>query len=77
MRRSAIYLGAGLLLLLLVWVVLRQSQKQETVLQSKDPKNQTSNHGTASLPKDLLKDLDKEDAKVVLHAPDPEHEVLP
>ena len=71
MRRSAIYLGAGLLLLLLVWVVLRQSQKQETVLQSKDPKNQTSNHGTASLPKDLLKDLDKEDAKVVLHAPDP------
>ena len=71
MRTSAIYFGAGLLLLLLVWVVLRQSQKQETVLQSKDPKNQTSNHGTASLPKDLLKDLDKEDAKVVLHAPDP------
>jgi len=71
MRRSAIYLGAGLLLLLLVWVVFRQSQKQETVLQSKDPKNQTSGHGSASLPKGSSKDLGKEEDKIVLHAPDP------
>jgi len=71
MKRSAIYLGAGLLLLLLVWVVFRQSQKQETVLQSKDPKNQTSGHGSASLPKDSSKDLGKEEDKIVLHAPDP------
>ena len=71
MRKSGIYLGAGLLFLLMVWVVLRQSQKQETVLQSKDPKNQTSNHGAASLPKDSLKDLEKEEDKIVLHAPDP------
>jgi len=71
MKRSAIYLGAGLLLLLLVWVVFRQSQKQETVLQSKDPKNQTSGHGSASLPKGSSKDLGKEEDKIVLHAPDP------
>jgi hypothetical protein len=71
MRKSAIYLGAGLLLLLLVWVVLRQSQKQETVLQSKDPKNQASKNGSALLPSDPPKDMGKEEDKIVLHAPDP------
>jgi hypothetical protein len=71
MRRGAIYFGAGLLLLLLVWVVFRQSQKKETVLQSKDPKNQTSKPGTASLSNDPKKDLGKEEDKIVLHAPDP------
>jgi hypothetical protein len=71
MRRGAIYFGAGLLLLLLVWVVFRQSQKKETVLQSKDPKNQTSKPGTASLSNDPEKDLGKEEDKKVLHAPDP------
>jgi hypothetical protein len=71
MRRSAIYLGAGLLLLLLVWVVFNQSQKQEGAHRSVDAKNQTSNHGTGSLPNDPPKDLEKEEAKVVLHAPDP------
>ena len=71
MRRSAIYLGAGLLLLLLVWVVFNQSQKQEGTVRSVDAKNETSNHGTPSLSKDSLKDLEKEEAKVALHAPDP------
>ena len=71
MRRSAIYLGAGLLLLLLVWVVFHQSQKQEGTYRSVDAKNQTSNHGTASLPSDPPKDLEKEEDKIVLHAPDP------
>jgi len=70
MRRGAIYLGAGLLLLLLVWVVLHQSQKQERVLQSKDSKNQTSEHGSASLSNDPEKDLGKEEGKKVLHTPD-------
>jgi hypothetical protein len=71
MRKSAIYLGAGLLLLLLVWVVFNQSQKQEGTVRSVDAKNQTSNHGTASLPSDPLKDLEKEEGKTVLHTPDP------
>jgi hypothetical protein len=71
MRRSAIYFGAGLVLLLLVWVVFREAQKQETALQSVDAKNQASNHGTASLPKDSSKDLSKEEDKIVLHASDP------
>ena len=71
MRRSAIYFGAGLLFLLMVWVVFNQSQKQEGTARSVDAKNQTSNHGTVSLPSDPPKDLEKEEAKVVLHAPDP------
>jgi hypothetical protein len=71
MRRSAIYLGAGLLLLLLVWVVFNQSQKQEGTVRSVDAKNQTPNHGTASLPSDPPKDLEKEEGKTVLHTPDP------
>ena len=71
MRRVAIYFGAGLLLFLLVWVVFRQSQKQEMVLQSKDPKSQTSKPGAASLSNDPEKDLGKEEDKKVLHAPDP------
>jgi len=70
-KKSAIYLGGGLLLLLLVWVVLRQSQKQETVLQSKDPKNQASKNGSALLPSDPPKDIGKEEDKIVLHVPDP------
>ena len=71
MRRSAMYFGAGLLFLLMVLVVFNQSQKQEGTVRSVDAKNQTSNHGTPSLSKDSLKDLEKEEAKVVLHAPDP------
>ena len=46
------YFGAGLLFLLMVLVVFNQSQKQEGTGRSVDAKNQTSNHGTASLPKD-------------------------
>lgn len=71
MRRSAIYFGAGLLFLLMVWVVFNQSQKQEGTARSVDAKNQTSNHGTASLPSDPPKDLEKEEGKTVLHTPDP------
>jgi len=71
MRRGAIYFGAGLLLLLLVWVVFRQSQKQEATPRSEDAKNQALNHGTASLSNDPEKDLGKEEGKIVLHAPDP------
>jgi len=71
MKRSAIYLGAGLLLLLLVWVAFHQSQKQEAASRTLDPKNQTSGHGSASLPKGSSKDLGKEEDKIVLHAPDP------
>ena len=71
MRKSGIYFGAGLLLLLLVWVVFRQSQKQEATTRPVDPKNQTSKHGTASLPKDSPRDFGKEEDKIVLHAPDP------
>jgi hypothetical protein len=55
----------------MVWVVFHQSQKQEGTGRSVDAKNQASEHGTASLPKDSLKDLEKEEAKVVLHSPDP------
>ena len=71
MRKGAIYFGVGLLLLLLVWVVFRQLQKQETTLRSVDTKNQASKNGAASLPKDPPKDLGKEEDKIVLHAPDP------
>jgi len=71
MKRSAIYLGAGLLLLPLVWVVFRLPQKQKTVLQSVDAKNQASKNGSESLSKDLPKDLGKEEDKIVLHSPDP------
>ena len=71
MRRSAIYFGAGLLFLLMVLVFFNQSQKQEGTPRSVDVKNQTSKHGTPSLSKDSLKDLEKEEAKVDLHAPDP------
>jgi len=71
MRRGAIYFGAGLLLFLLGWVVLHESQKQEGTGRPVNAKNQTSNHGTASLPKDSSKDLAKEEDKIVLHAPDP------
>jgi len=70
MKRSAIYLGAGLFLLL-VWVVFRLPQKQKTVLQSVDAKNQASKNGSALLSKDSSKDLGKEEDKIVLHAPDP------
>jgi hypothetical protein len=71
MRRSAIYFGAGLLFLLMVWVVFNQSQKQEGAHRSLDAKNQASNYGSASLPSDLPKDLGKEEDKIVLHVPDP------
>jgi hypothetical protein len=71
MRKSAIYFGAGLVLLLLVWVVLHESEKQEGTVRPEDAKNQTSNHGTASLPKDPPKDLGREENNIVLHAPDP------
>ena len=71
MRRGAIYFGAGLVLLLLVWVVLQESQKQEGTGRPVNAKNQTSNHGTASLPKYSSKDLGKEEDKIVLHVPDP------
>ena len=71
MRRSAMYFGAGLLFLLMVLVVFNQSQKQEGTGRSLDAKNQTSNHGSASLPSDPPKDLEKEEGKTVLHTPDP------
>jgi len=71
MRKSAIYFGVGGLLLLLLWVVFHQSQKQAATPRSVDSKNQASNHGTASLPNDPPKDLGKEENKIVLHAPDP------
>jgi hypothetical protein len=71
MRKSAIYLGVGGLLLLLLWVVFHQSQKQAATPRSVDSKNQASNHGTASLPNDPPKDLGKEENKIVLHTPDP------
>ncbi len=69
MRRSAIYLGAGLLFLPLLWVVFHQSQKQEKPPKSVDAKSLTAKHGTASLPKDSTKDLGKEEDEVVLHSP--------
>ena len=71
MRKSAIYFGAGLLLLLLLWVVFQQSKRQETTPKSVDAKSLTAKHGTASLPKDSTKDLGKEEDEVVLHSPDP------
>jgi hypothetical protein len=71
MRRGAIYFGAGLLLLFLVWAAFRQSQKQEATTRSVDPKNQASKNGSASLPSDPPKDMGKEEGKIVLHAPDP------
>ena len=71
MRKSAIYLGAGGLLLLLGLAVFHVWQKQEGAPQSVDEKNQASELGTASLRKDPPKDLGKEEDKIVLHAPDP------
>jgi hypothetical protein len=71
MKRSTIYLGVGLLLLLLVWVAFHQSQKQEATTRSVDAKNQASKNGSALLSKDSSKDLGKEEDKIVLHAPDP------
>jgi hypothetical protein len=71
MRSSAIYFGAGLLLLLLGLAVFNIWQREEGTPQPVDPKNQTSKHGTASLPKDSTKDLGKEEDEVVLHSPDP------
>jgi hypothetical protein len=71
MRRSAIYFGAGLLFILIVLVVFNQSQRQEGTARSVDAKNLTSKHGTPSLSKDSLQDLEKEEVKIVLHAPDP------
>ena len=71
MKRSAIYLGAGGLLLLLGLAVFHVWQKQEGAPQSVDEKNQASELGTASLLKDPPQDLGKEEDKVVLHAPDP------
>jgi hypothetical protein len=70
MKRSGIYFGAGLLLLLLVWAAFRQSQKQEATTRSVDLKNQASKNGSASLSNDPEKDLGKEEGKIVLHAPD-------
>jgi hypothetical protein len=71
MRRSAIYFGLGGLLLLLLWVVFHQLPKEETTPRSIGSKNQALKDGTASLPKDSPKDIDKEEGKTVLHAPDP------
>ena len=71
MRKGTICFGVGLLFLLMVLVVFNQSQKQEETIRSVDAKNQSSNHGTASLPKESSKDLGKEEDKAVLHAPDP------
>jgi hypothetical protein len=71
MRKSAIYLGAGVLLLLLVWVAFHQLEKQEGTARSVDAKNQASKNGSALLPSDPPKDMGKEEAKIVLHAPDP------
>ena len=71
MRKRAIYLAAGVLLLLLVWVAFHQLEKQEATTRSVDPKNQASKHGTALLPSDPPKDMGKEEDKKVLHAPDP------
>jgi len=70
MRKGTIYFGAGLLFLLMVWVVFNQSQKQEGAHRSVDAKNQASKLGSASLPKDPPKDLEKEEGKTVLHTPD-------
>jgi len=71
MKRSAIYLGVGGLLFLLLWLVFHQSQKQEATPRSVGSKNQALKDGTASHLGDTPKDLGKEEDKVVLHAPDP------
>jgi hypothetical protein len=71
MKRSAIYLGAGGLLFLLLGVVFHQLPKEETTPRSIGSKNQALKDGTASLPKDSPKDLGKEEDNAVLHAPDP------
>lgn len=71
MKRSAIYFGAGLLLLLLGLAVFHVWQKEEGAPRSVGSKNQAPEHGTASLLKDPPKDLGKEEDKMVLHAPDP------
>ena len=71
MRRSAIYFGAGLLLLLLGVTVFHVWHKEEGAPRSVGSKNQAPEHGTASLPKDSPKDIEQEEGKTVLHAPDP------
>jgi hypothetical protein len=71
MKRSAIYLGVGGLLFLLLWLVFHQSQKQEATPRSVGSKNQALKDGTASHLGDTTKDLGKEEDKIVLHAPDP------
>ena len=71
MKRSAIYLVAGLLLLLLGVTVFHFWHKEEGAPRSVGSKNQAPEHGTASLPKDSLKDIEKEEGKTVLHVPDP------
>ena len=71
MKRSAIYLGVGGLLFLLLWVVFHQSHKQEATPRSVGSKIQAPKHGPASLPNDPPKGLGKEEEKIVLHAPDP------
>jgi len=71
MRRSAIYLGVGGLLFLLLWVVFHQSQKQAATPRSVGSKNQALKDGTASHLGDTPKNQGKEEDKIVLHAPDP------
>jgi len=71
MKRRAIYLGAGGLLLLLLGVVFHQLPKEETTPRSIVSKNQALKDGTALPSKDSTKDLGKEEDKIVLHAPDP------
>ena len=71
MRKCAIYLGAGGLLLLLLWIVFHQLQKEKTTPGSVGSKNQDWKDGTASHLGDTQKNLDKEEDKIVLHAADP------
>jgi len=71
MRRSAIYLGVGGLLFLLLWVVFHQSQKQEATPRSVGSKNQALKNGMAPHLGDPPKNLGKEEDNIVLHAPDP------
>ena len=71
MRRSAIYLGVGGLLFLLLWVVFHQSQKQEATPRSVGSNNQALKNGMAPHLGDPPKNLGKEEDNIVLHAPDP------
>jgi len=71
MRKIIIYIGAGFLLLLLVWVVFRGEQKQEVVSQTVDSRNQAPKHEKAFHPKDASKDLEKNEEGEVFHSPDP------